>query len=61
MQLIICCERCGEILKPQRIVWLELSNTDGFYYKDIPKGHVSQGVFPFGSHCAKKELKRQNE
>ncbi|MFA5420252.1 MAG: hypothetical protein WC341_17495 [Bacteroidales bacterium] len=58
MSEIIRCERCGEILKPERIVWLELSQTDGKYYKDVPGGHVSQGAFPFGSQCAKIELER---
>lgn len=48
------CERCGEILK--KSVHLEYSQTDGLYYKHIPEGHVSQGTFPFGVACAKKEL-----
>jgi hypothetical protein len=50
-------------------VWLELSNTDGKYYKidelskrSIPEGHISQGAFPFGSTCAKEQLKEtENE
>jgi hypothetical protein len=61
------CQRCGEKLKPQRIVWLELSNTDGNYYeideltqRSIPEGHKSQGAFPFGSTCAKKQIHEQN-
>jgi hypothetical protein len=61
---IIKCERCGEALKPGRVVWLELSNTDGKYYRIreltercIPEGHTSQGAFPFGSTCADKQLK----
>jgi hypothetical protein len=53
---IIRCERCGEILKPGREVWLELSQTDGKYYKELPGGHTSQGAFSFGSACAKTEL-----
>jgi len=48
------CEHCGELLV--EVVWLELSNTDGKYYKQIPIGHKSQGLFPFGKACAKKEL-----
>lgn len=55
------CQRCGETLKPQRIVWLELSITDGNYYEELPDGHESQGGFPFGSTCAKKQIKEQNE
>lgn len=58
------CERCGEILNPDKVVWLELSNTDDLYYeikdlseKSIPEGHISQGCFPFGSKCAKKQIK----
>jgi len=54
---IFRCERCGEILKPERITWLELSITDGKYYKDFPEGHESQGGFSFGKTCAKKQLK----
>ena len=52
----IHCERCNEKLDPKRVVWLELSNTDGKYYEELPEGHVSQGGFPFGRSCAKTEL-----
>lgn len=50
------CDRCGEELKPGKIVWLELSTTDGEYYnpKNFPIGHLSQGLYPFGISCAKK-------
>lgn len=51
----IKCERCGEILKS--IKWLELSQTDGNYYVDIPKGHISQGLFSFGTACATAQIK----
>jgi len=54
---IIRCERCGEVLNPKRVVWLELSNTDGRYYKKIPENHVSQGAFTFGRSCSVNELK----
>ena len=54
------CERCGEVLAPGRVKWLELSVTDGNYYETIPEGHESQGGFTFGSTCAKKQLK-ENE
>lgn len=53
----IRCTHCNEILNPKKIVWLELSNTDGRYYSRIPDNHVSQGGFPFGSACSKKILK----
>lgn len=49
----IRCERCGEELKQTQAVWLELSLTDGRYYKDLPGGHESQGGFAFGKTCAK--------
>jgi hypothetical protein len=62
------CQRCGEVLIAKRVVWLELSNTDGRYYKinslterSIPEGHISQGAFPFGSTCAKKQIQETNE
>lgn len=48
------CEKCGESLKPEHIVWLELSTTDGHYYRKLPQGHESQGRFPFGRSCAKR-------
>lgn len=51
------CERCGETLKPERVVWLELSNTDGNYYKEVPTTHISQGMFPFGETCANKQMR----
>jgi len=56
-QEIIKCERCGEILIPNRVKWLELSQTDGNYYVEIPKGHISQGAFSFGTTCATIQLK----
>lgn len=55
------CERCGEILITERVVWLELSITDGNYYFTLPEGHLSQGGFPFGSTCAKKQIEEQDE
>ncbi|MFA5151287.1 MAG: hypothetical protein WC554_01880 [Clostridia bacterium] len=54
---IIRCERCGEILKPEKVIWLEFSNTDSNYYVQIPKKHISQGLFSFGSKCAINQLK----
>jgi len=53
---VIYCQRCNEKLNPDKAVWLELSNTDGYYYTEIPAGHVSQGGFSFGRACAKTEL-----
>ena len=57
-QETIWCERCGEKLNPSKAVWLELSMTDGKYYKQIPDGHDSQGAFSFGKACAKSELNK---
>ena len=55
----IKCEQCGEILKEKNIVWMELSITDGNYHKpeNFPKDHESQGLFAFGSVCAKNVMK----
>jgi len=52
----IYCERCGEKLNPKKAKWLELSNTDGNYYVEIPKGHISQGGFSFGTACATTQI-----
>ena len=57
----IWCERCGEKLNPKTAVWLELSMTDGNYYKEIPDGHDSQGGFSFGKACAKSQLKESDK
>ena len=57
----IWCERCGEKLNPKTAVWLELSMTDGNYYKEIPDGHDSQGGFSFGKACAKSQLKENDK
>jgi hypothetical protein len=50
------CTRCNEAIHPDKLVWLELSITDGKYYKpfEFPQGHTSQGAFPFGSTCVNK-------
>ena len=56
---VVRCERCNEKLNPKKVVWLELSMTDGNYYEPekFPSDHESQGGFSFGSACAKTELK----
>tara|TARA_R110000803_G_scaffold24646_3_gene59251 strand:- start:174 stop:356 length:183 start_codon:yes stop_codon:yes gene_type:complete len=60
MKYIENCNNCGRGLNPDKIVWLELSNSDGQYYdpEKFPPSHLSQGAFAFGSACAKKELKK---
>lgn len=60
MEQIIRCERCNEVLNPNRAVWLELSITDGKYYRELPEGHESQGGFSFGSSCAKTQIKEDH-
>lgn len=58
----IRCEKCEEILTDSKnIKWLELSNTDGNYYSMLPKDHVSQGAFPFGTACATTVLNEQEK
>ena len=52
----VTCERCGEFIDTSAVKWLELSNTDGNYYVEIPEGHVSQGGFSFGIECATRQL-----
>ena len=50
------CTRCGEILDPKRIQWLEFSQTDSCYYSTLPSTHTSQGAFPFGQQCARQAV-----
>jgi hypothetical protein len=48
------CAICGRGVNPNREVEVELSNTDGEYYKNgVPEGHESQGWFTVGPECAK--------
>jgi hypothetical protein len=56
----IRCERCNEVLKPEMVIWLELSITDGKYYANFPEGHITQGGFSFGQTCAGKQLKEDH-
>lgn len=50
------CTECGESLNnPKKIKWL--SQTDGYYYANLPAMHTSQGAFPFGTSCATKKIK----
>ncbi len=54
----IHCERCGEMLTYNRIVWLELDTNTGLFFRDgeFPKSGKSQGLFPFGKACAHFQL-----
>ena len=58
----VYCERCGEELRRDRVVSLELSNTTNLYHLDgIPEGEVSQGWFDFGASCAKAVIKESSQ
>jgi len=52
----IYCEKCGKELDPKKVTYLEYSLTDDKFYKggEFPKGHDSQGCFPFGPSCKNK-------
>lgn len=56
------CTNCDKKLDEKKTKWLELSTTDGYYYlpEEFPENHLSQGGFPFGIACAKKEIKKIN-
>ena len=51
------CTRCGELLKADRVVWLELSWKTNEYTRPgiIPEAE-SQGMWAFGKKCAKAAL-----
>lgn len=57
---INCCSNCGKKLKSNQTIWLELSTTDGCVYdpEEFPQDQQSQGLFEFGSDCAKKVVSR---
>jgi len=50
------CTKCGQKLDPKTAVWLELDQRDNTYHSrgDVPE-NLSQGWFPFGSACARRE------
>ena len=48
-----CC-LCGKPVLKDKMMEVELSNTDGCYYKKLPEGHESQGCFAIGPECIKK-------
>ena len=51
----IYCEHCERKLNPTKIVWLELNNVTNTYHVEgeVPE-EQSQGLFTFGSACARK-------
>lgn len=54
----VWCERCKKPLMPEKALWLELDMDTGLYHTSIPKGHKSQGMFPFGADCEAIELQK---
>ena len=55
------CERCGELITWDLVVWLDLRSSDNTWH--IPGATMewndpdNQGAFPFGATCAEKTLK----
>lgn len=62
----IRCTRCGAILDKDRIVWLEFQSSKAIYHpykygvQRFPE-EDSQGLYPFGSTCAKYQLKEDDD
>ncbi len=55
----IHCEHCDRKLNPDKITWLELNNHTNTYHAEgdeVPE-EESQGMFAFGSACAKTILR----
>ncbi len=54
------CERCESPLTPGSEVWLELNSRTGVWRRAKRGvrawGDESQGLFPFGRHCAQVTL-----
>lgn len=51
---ILHCERCNEVIRPVRVVWLELDSLTNLFHKEdeFPSNGRSQGLFAFGKACA---------
>ena len=51
------CERCGQALDTDKLVWLELNTYTGIYSEPgtVPKDE-SQGCFTFGQACARSVI-----
>jgi hypothetical protein len=54
------CACCGKELIDARAVWLELDSYTNLYHEreKFPLEGLSQGLFPLGRDCAKRELKK---
>lgn len=48
------CQRCGDLLDPKKMVWLELDQRTNTYTSGPVPENVSQGCFTFGRACAKR-------
>lgn len=52
------CEHCGRDLNPAKITWLELDTHTGIYHVQGEVAEAdSQGLFAFGTACARTVLK----
>jgi hypothetical protein len=56
------CQRCGK-KHLSEFIWLELDTDTGLFYEpgQLPADAYSQGLFPFGKHCAEKAKAAQKE
>ena len=52
------CEHCDRYLNPDKITWLEHNSSTGTYHVEgeVPEAQ-SQGMFAFGSACARAVIK----
>jgi hypothetical protein len=51
------CQNCGERLRPDRLLWLELNSRTNTYHTDDVPAEDSQGAFTFGSACARSVIR----
>jgi len=54
------CERCGELIKWDRIVWLDYRTSDNTYHiNGVMQWNDpdNQGAFPFGAKCAERAIR----
>lgn len=50
------CTCCGRPIRRDREVWLEYDAVTDLFHQpgEVPDGHQSNGIFPFGATCARK-------
>jgi hypothetical protein len=51
------CWRCGDTLEEAKAVWLVADLGMSFHATEADAGEENMGGFPFGSACAKRQLK----